>query len=239
MFNRLVKQFASQRQIGVDIGSSAIKFVELALEQGQPVLAQCAIVDIKAGESAGVVLQQLLKSRDAVNARIAVGLASPELIVRPMHFPKMPKKELNNAIYLEAEQAILNGHLLNEMAIDWHPLAQEKTEEGLRGLLAVVPKTLVADRAAVFATAGVQVMVMDVEGLALWNAYWALLGSRETAPKTVLLAHVGAQKTNLVIVKGRDELILIRDLQVGMAAAKSGGAEWVEEVRDSLAYARA
>ena len=56
----------------------------------------------------------------------------------------------------------------------------------------------------------------------------------------MLLVNVGSRTTNLVMVKGQDELVLLRDLRLGGTALRAGRqAEWLEEIRDSLAYARA
>ena len=241
MLKRTIRQFThltSSRLIGVDAGSAAIKAVELSQEHGRMTLERCAIADAKK-ESVAEVVKPLVSAYHVAAVRVAVGLASPELIVRTVSFPAMPKKELQSAIHLEAEQAILNGHGVHEMAIDWHPLVAE-AGEGARGLLAVVPKTLVTTRLQAFAAARLRPAIVDVEGLALWNAYWSLLGQHEAESQTVLLANIGARTTNLVIVKGRDQLLLMRDLRVGLEAIASGrGVEWSEEVRDSLAYARA
>jgi Tfp pilus assembly PilM family ATPase len=66
-----------------------------------------------------------------------------------------------------------------------------------------------------------------------------LRGRKESAPKTVLLMNIGTRSTNLVIAKGPDELILIRDLPLGAKALTDGEEkEWITEVRDSLGYAR-
>ena len=238
MLHHVVREFTSPRLIGVDAGSALIKAVELSQHRGRITVERWGIAEAN-DSGLAAALQPMLNVHDGKTPRVIIGLASPELVVKAVNFPRMPKKELQSAIRLEAEQAILNGHALEEMAIDWHPLISESAD-GLRGLLAVAPKTIVATKIRTFAAAGLRPLIVDVEGLALWNAYWSLLGHREAGRKTILLVHVGAQKTNLVIVTGRDQLVLIRDLQVGLAAIKSGrGVEWTEEVRDSLAYARA
>jgi len=237
MLKQLVTPFTTTPLVGVDLGSAALKIVELSRAEGHVILRRCHVVTIDR-EDPSSALKHLLSETGLTSPQAALGLASPEVIVRPFQFPAMPKKELNSAIRLEAEQAILNGHSPVGMAIDWHILSSD-VNESIRGLLAVVPKEVLAERLRFAKAAGLRPSVVDVEGLALWNAYWALVGSHEAAPKTVLLVNVGAQTTNLVIAKGPDQLILVRDLQIG-ARALSGGQEreWVMEIRDSLGYAR-
>lgn len=237
MLKQLIDRVVTAPLVGVDVGSTTLKVVELHRTNGDVFLRRCTVASLE-GEDATKVLKRLCAATGLTTAQAALGLASPEVIVRPFQFPAMPKKELNSAIQLEAEQAILNGHSPVGMAIDWHILSSD-VNESIRGLLAVVPKEVLAERLRAAKAAGLRPLVVDVEGLALWNAFWTLVGSREAQPKTVLLVNVGAKTTNLVIAKGPDELILVRDLQLG-AAGLCGGQEreWVEEIRDSLGYAR-
>ena len=241
MLNVLVNRFTAASSVGVDLGSAKLKLVQIARTDGQAILRGCVVADATDHAAVARTLTETLSGSGHRLGDAAIALASPELIVKSVCFPVLPKKELAGAIRLEAEQAILNGHTLAEMAIDWHPLASSNGHrESLRGLLAVVPKALVAARLTPLTAAGLRAAVIDVEGLALWNAYWMLIGRREPAGKVVLLVNVGARTTNLVMVKGQDELALLRDLGLGGTALQAGRqAEWLEEIRDSLAYARA
>lgn len=239
----MLKQFVSRMTttpvVGVDIGSSALKVVELEHRGGRSVLRRCAVARVGGDDRAGC-LRRALDPMGRTTHQVAMGLASPEAIVRPFDFPAMPRKELVSAIRLEAEQSILNGHPMGEMAVDWHTLPLLRAGR-IEGLLAVVPKSAVASRLEMAKSAGLKPVIVDVEGLALWNAYWALVGSRGTEPRreAVLLVNVGVATTNLVIAKGPDELLLVRDLRLGGGAIADGRqADWLAEIRDSLAYAR-
>jgi len=235
MLKQLVDRFIAVPMVGVDVGSAALKVVELAQTDHRLIIRRAAIASLDQGADAADSLKQLLSDAGISATQAALGLASPEVIVKPFQFPPMPKKELASAIQLEAEESILNGHLPNDMAMDWHVLSSKET---IRGLLAVVPKKAVAGRLKIAREAGLRPAVVDVEGLALWNAYWTLVGARDPAPKTVFLVNVGAKTTNLVIAKGPDELMLIRDLQFGAEALAAGQeSDWVADARDSISYA--
>ncbi len=212
---------------GLDWGSSYLKVVQLGWVDGQIVLHKVFIRNIEK-ESAVLIKQELAQNQIAVD-QVAAGLSSPEVIARIFQFPPMPRKELHHAIQLEAEQVVLNGHSLREMTLDWHPLANSNGTT--RGLLTVAPREILAARLKKLKEAGITPRIMDVEGLALWNAYWNLIGKNQNSNQTVLLANVGARTTNLVIGKGRDELLMMRDFQ-------SPRAESIEEFGDSISYAR-
>ena len=223
---------------GVDLGSSVLKVVELSRsEDGGVVLRRCSILEVEGNDSVEM-LRGLLSAGQVGTRKVAMGVASPELAVRSFQFPPMPQKELGAAVKLEAEQAILAGHAIGDMAVDWH-LVPSDSKEFIRGLCAVIPKKVLATRLEMAKSSGLHPVVVDVEGLALWNAYWVLVGKRGPAAQTVLLLNVGARTTNLVIVKGASDLIFMRDFRLGAQALAEGQEkEWVTEVRDSLRYAR-
>src|SRR3989338_3345697 len=169
MLKQLVTQFTTAPMVGVDLGSTTLKVVELARSNGGFILRRCTVAPLE-GADAAKSLKQVCAKTGLTTAQAALGLASPEVVVRPFQFPAMPKKELESAIQLEAEQAILNGHSLGGMAIDWHVLSSSGTSDALRGLLAVVPKEVLSERLQAARSAGLRPSVIDVEGLALWNA---------------------------------------------------------------------
>ena len=234
---QLFRELAPSSMVGVDFGSAAIKVVELARDNGRVVLRRCAVTPAAGGDRT-LTLRKACAEAGITNPHVAMGLASPELVVRPFQFPRMNRKQLKAAMQLEAEQAILNGHKLTDMAVDWH-LIPSDSKESVRGVCAVVPKKELESRLEIARSAGLQPVVVDVEALALWDAYWTLVGKREAAEsKAVLLLNVGARTTNLVVAKGSSELILMRDFRIGTQASDEKlGREWVTEVRDSLRYA--
>ena len=237
MLKQLMDRVVTVPLVGVDLGSAVIKVVEVKRLNGQVQLSRCATASVE-GQEPATVLKLLCEKANLTTSQAALGLAAPEVIVRQFQFPHMPRKELSSAITLEAEQAILNGHALGQMATDWQVFHASR-QDAVRGLIAVVPKEELSARLKIAKTAEMKPVVVDVEGLALWNAYWVLKGAHEPTPSTVLLVNVGARTTNLVIAKGPDELILVRDLHLGAQALRGGqGNEWAAEERDSLGYAR-
>lgn len=239
--NRALKEWieslTSSQVVGVDLGSAAVKVVQAARVDGRVVLRSCAVGKIETEGDAAALLKRLLAEAGITATQAALGLSSSEVVVKPFQCPPMPRKEIIAAIRLEAESAILSCHSIKDMAIDWQMLPSV-SKESLRGVLAVVPKTALANPAQTAKAAGLKPVVVDVEGLALWNAYWALMGSLDSQPKTVLLINVGAGKTNLVIARGADELVLVRNFQMSAGVpASARHQEWLNEISDSLGYA--
>ena len=237
MLKQLVDHFIAVPLVGIDVGSAALKVVELARTGGQIILRRAVVAAVQ-GDDQADALKRIWSDAGWRSTHAALGLAAPGVIVKPFEVPPMPRKELRSALQLEAEQAVLNGHSISQMAIDWHVMSSP-LKASIRGILAVVPAATLNARLHMARAAGLRPTVVDVEGLALWNAYWALIAVREAAPKTALLMNVGARTTNLVIAKSPDKLLLIRDLQLGATALEAGrSSDWVTEVRDSIGYAR-
>ena len=237
MIQQFVERLTNASVVGLDIDSTFIKAAEVISLKGQLILRKAVVRAIEKQDPV-LLLKQIMVENDFKTTHVALGLASPEVIVHPFQFPRMPKKELAGAIRLEAEHAVLNGHVPDKMAVDWHRL-DSRSENLVRGLLAVVPKEIISAQIQTAKSAGLVPVVVDVKGLALWNVYWALAGSKEPEPKTVLLIYMGDQSTHVVIAKGPDELILVRDIEIGVEGFhKNQKSEWVSEIYDSVVYAR-
>ena len=238
ILQRFVARFVTVPLVWIDLGSAALKVVEVTRAGGRIILRRAVVAAVHGEDPAGV-LKRVLREAKLRSPQAALGLAAPGVIVKPFEVPSMPRNELRSALQLEAERTILNGHPISQMAIDWHVMPS-LAQTSIRGILAVVPTATLNARLHVAAAAGLRPTVVDVEGLALWNAYWTLIGVHEAAPKTVLLMNIGARTTNLVIAKSPNELLLIRDLQLGAEALleESRQSDWVTEVQDSIGYAR-
>ena len=91
MLRRLVDRVARAPLIGVDLGSSDIKVVELARSGEQIVLERCAVAPVN-GEGPSDVLKRLVSQVGITRTDAALGVASPEVVVKPFRFPPMPKK---------------------------------------------------------------------------------------------------------------------------------------------------
>ena len=225
--------------LGVDAGRAAVKVVEVARAAGRLRLYRAAVVSVERPSAAEAVRRAWRQAGAAAAHRAVWGVASPELIVKPFACPVMPAKELAGAVRLEAEQMILNGHTMHEMAVDWQTLGRTEAHQ-VYGVIAVVPKTTVSACRTLAAQAGVPLAVLDAQGLALWNAYVQLSAGRTAPGRTVLLLNVGSGSTNLVIAAAPQRLIFMRDVQVGAGTSAEPQAEdWLAEVRDSLHYAKA
>jgi type IV pilus assembly protein PilM len=144
-------------------------------------------------------------------ARVAAAL-SGHVIVERLSLPAMTRTALAEAIRWEAEQHVPFD--LAEVQLDYQILSAEPDAAAMTMdvLLVAARKEQVQDRAAVIVQAGWEPVVMDVEALALVNAY-RMNYPDQASPLTAVL-HVGRTATIACLLQ-RGQLALTRDISIG------------------------
>jgi len=215
--------------VGVDIGASAVKLVQLRELKGGyqlqnvgilPLPAE-AIVDNTLMDSPSIVetVKQLLASLQIKAKDAACSISGNAVIIRKISLPVMPAEELEDQIHWEAEQYIPFD--INDVNVDFQILdTDEQDLSKMNVLLVASKKDIINDYLAVFAEAGLKLVVVDVDSFAVQNAYEVNYGAGE---EVVALVNLGANIMNLNIVKGGVSLFT-RDVQMG-------GSLYTEEIQ--------
>jgi type IV pilus assembly protein PilM len=126
--------FESHRSyLGVDIGSSGIKLVELGDDKGRPRLVtygyterSADIVRVDSKENKELVielLKLLLKKTQASSKKVIGALPSYAVFSSIIDLPAMPRKELAEAVQWEAKKFVPMP--IEEMILDWRELEPE------------------------------------------------------------------------------------------------------------------
>jgi type IV pilus assembly protein PilM len=208
--------------VGLDIGSSAVKAVELkpagkgykvAAFGSEPVppdsIVDGAIID---GGAVAEAIRRLFGGRGIKTKEVAASLSGNAVIVKKITLPQMTEAELAESIYWEAEQYIPFD--IQDVNLDYQIL--DKGGEAGKGtmdvLLVAAKKEKIADYTGVIAQAGRSAVVVDVDAFALQNAYEVNYGI-ETGIVVVLL-NAGASATNINILNG-DQSVFTRDISIG------------------------
>jgi type IV pilus assembly protein PilM len=221
--------------VGLDIGSSAVKAVELkAVGSGYKVavygsepLPPDSIVDGTIIDSAAVTdaIRRLFASQKFKSRQVAAALSGSAVIVKKISLPTMTAAELADSIQWEAEQYVPFDIL--DVNLDYEIL-DPGTNPGAHGamevLLVAAKKDKIADYTNVIAQAGRVPLIVDIDAFALQNAYEANYGSD---PRTVVaLLNAGASAINVNIVSG-DQSLFTRDIS-------SGGNAYTEAIQREL-----
>ena len=216
LFNR------SRSAVGLDIGSSAVKAVELkpagkgfrvAAFACEPVPPD-SIVDGAIIDSAAVAdaIRRVFEAKAFKTKEVAASLSGSAVIVKKISLPVMTPSELDESIYWEAEQYIPFD--IQDVNLDYQILDQARSDAPgtMEVLLVAAKKEKIADYTGAIAQAGRTPVVVDVDAFALQNAYELNYGFDPAA--VVVLLNAGASAININIIAG-GQSVFTRDISLG------------------------
>ncbi len=216
MFNR------AKGVVGLDIGSSTIKLVELKerkggdfqlLRLGTETLSPEAIVDGTIMDSALVVdaIRKLNRETGTKNSSFATSLSGHSVIIKKIQMPAMEEEDLAESLQWEAEQYIPFD--INDVRLDYVVLPEGDAGPGeMEVLLVAVKRDKVNDYVSVINQSGKTPTLVDVDAFAVQNAYEANYGVNPN--KVLALVNMGAGVTNINIL-ARGSTVFWRDLSFG------------------------
>jgi type IV pilus assembly protein PilM len=203
---------------GLDIGSSAIKVVQLDGSGRNLGLRGHAIVPLPADAIAEGIIKDptvvvtaiqeavgkaRVKGRDAV-----ISVSGRELIVKKVQLPRATPKEIDDAIQLEAEHHI--PFAIDEVFLDYQVVGESGNVMDV--ILVAVKKSKVTEYFAVAEEAGMNPVIVDVDGFAVENQ-WEL-NAEPGVRETVALIDIGASVMKTNVVRGGAS-IFARDIPFG------------------------
>src|SRR5574337_6156 len=219
--------------VGLDIGSSSVKLVQLKEKKGgyqlvafgSAPLPPEAIVDGALMNSAAIVqaVQELLSQHRVKAKEAAIGVRGHSVIIKKISLPRMTQEELDESIQWEAEQYIPFD--VKDVNIDTQILNRESDATGqMDVLLVAAKKDMINDYVAVCSEAGLATTVVDVDAFAVQNAFEA--NYQLPAGQPVVLINVGAAVSNInIVVDGN--ATFTRDITMG-------GNAFTEEIQKQL-----
>ena len=213
----------SKAVVGLDIGSSAVKAVELkpagkgfrvVALASEPVppdsIVDGAIID---GAAVADAIRRLFENKAFKTKEVAASLSGNAVIVKKISLPVMTESELSESIYWEAEQYIPFD--IQDVNIDYQildPGTGPDSKGTMDVLLVAAKKEKIADYTGVIAQAGKTPVVVDVDAFALQNAFEMNYGNDPQA--VVVLLNAGASAININIISG-DQSVFTRDISMG------------------------
>jgi type IV pilus assembly protein PilM len=207
--------------VGLDIGSSAVKLIELRERKGEfhlqrlgiEPLSPEAIVDGSIMDSSLVVdaIHRLNDQTKVKNSSFATSLSGHSVIIKKIQLPAMPEEELADSIQWEAEQYIPFD--INDVRLDYVVLAEgEPGRDSMEVLLVAVKRDKVNDYVSVISQTGKTPAIVDVDAFAVQNAYEV---NYDLDPrKVVALINMGAGVTTINIL-ARGATVFWRDISFG------------------------
>lgn len=203
-----------RRQIGVDIGTSSIKVVELSREGSHPALQNYGLIegldffgDVSATDHVSTfklseaeiiaALKELLKTTRIQTREAVFSIPIFSSFLTVMELPQMNLKDLERAVPFSARSYIPVP--INEVVLDWLAIpprpSSGQAPRPVSVLLVAVSKEVVSKYRRVVEGAGLILQGLEPESFSLVRS---LVG---TDPEPVMLADLGARSTTLTIVE--------------------------------------
>ncbi len=204
--------------VGLDIGSSSVKVVELkksresyelvsvGLEPLSPeTVVDGAIIDALTVSSG---IDRIYTSQKVKNKNVATSVSGHSVIIKKVTLPALPDDELWDQVYADAGQYIPFD--IADVSLDYQVLGASPTGDALEVLLVAVKREKINNYQS--ALIGRTLTLVDVDAFALQNAFEV---NYEPDPDmTVALLNIGASVMNINIVRGGAPLFT-RDVSVG------------------------
>src|SRR5919199_370945 len=212
------KKIGKKGLIGLDIGSSSVKAVELAGKPGALSLVNLGfqglqpdtVVDGQIMELNDVsgVISSVFSSHQFKTDRVAAGVSGSSVIVKNIIVPQMTREELEESIDWHAEEHI--PFEISDVSLDYQVVGS--AADSLHVLMAACKRDFVASLKQAIQLAGKQPAVIDVDAFALQNCYEFNYQPNDST--VVALLNVGASTMNINILRGARS-VFTRDVSVG------------------------
>lgn len=191
---------------GVDIGTASAKLLAGELKGSTFVVHSFVLADNEDGSIAGGWEALAGTKLGAVR----VGVNGRELNVRYTRVPRLPDWQLRRLMRFETDE--IGGQSDSEVASDFNVLPEMPEIEGEDVvLLALARETLLEEHLAGLKRARAKLDAFTPNALGLYNAF---LRYGVIEDETVLLADIGHESLNVVLVRGAD-LVFARNLTGG------------------------
>jgi len=204
--------------VGLDIGSSSVKAVELKQSKqgyelvalgmeplGQDIVVDGAIMDAPA---VAMAINKIFEGQKFTSKNVSTSVSGHSVIVKRVPLPAMTEEELYDRIQSEASQHI--PFEITDVNLSWQVL--ETIDSQMEVLLVAVKKEKILSHTSVFDHAGKKPIVVDIDAFALQNCFEV---NYEPDPaQTTALLNIGASVMTIDIVRGGIPLFT-RDVSVG------------------------
>lgn len=193
--------------VGVDIGSTTIRGVELAdPAKPRPTLLRYAEVPltesaVSRGEvlepnTVGALLKQLWSVGGFKSRRVVLGMGNQRVLARDLSVPSAPRERIRESLPFVAQEMLPVP--VHDALLDFYPVSESMTETGpmTHGLLIAAVKEAVVGNVKAVQAAGLTPVEVDLIPFALGR----LMVTRPRLQGTVALVDVGASTTSVVIL---------------------------------------
>ena len=204
--------------VGLDIGRSSVKMVQLDRDGDQFCVVTAAMQEIERSDdpakhqnNTAAAIRKCFSQSKRTTRNVVCGVGGPDVMVRSFSFPNLPPEAIGQAVMLEAQQVCpldIKSSVVDYQLVD----VPGDSPKANRGIFVVATNEAVQYKNRLGHMASVNTVRIDVEGLALINCIQACEGL--PADSSVAAIQVGCSSTTVVIA-GAGGTAFVRDLSSG------------------------
>jgi type IV pilus assembly protein PilM len=204
--------FKSESYLGVDIGTTSIKMVEIAAGKKAPRVVNYGMLEssgylaranqalqtsgLKIFEEDAVTLLKALIKETGPSTKEAIASLPPfDVFMTLVDFPAMEAKDVAKALVYQAKQYVPMP--LSEVALDWMKIADYQDDKGFahqKILLISVPQEQIKKYQRMFATAGLHLHALEIESLSIARVFAG-------DPTPTIVVDIGSRSTNIIFME--------------------------------------
>lgn len=223
--------------LGIDLGTSSIKVVELKLHKQRINLSNYGWIKLDFAQSTGdfsydkklkAYLQALIKKMEPKTKSVYVSMPSFSGLISLIEFPDMNKEELNQAVKFEARKYVPTS--LDEISISWDIISKkndkaikkpkDKTPKKIQILLVAAPKDKVIKYEDFVKSTDLKVKAIELETFSLTRS---LTGDDMG---TFLIIDIGFRACSIILVE-KGVIMVNRNID-------AGGNEITDSIAENL-----
>ena len=212
--------------LGLDITTSSVKLIELAMAGGQyrveayaaeptpqNAINEKAIVD---AEAVGEAIRRAVKRAGAKSSEVAVAISGDAAITKVIQMPRILRvSDLESQVELQADQYI--PFPMDEVSYDFEVLGPSEKDPETNDVLLVATRTEnVEQRQAAVKAAGLTAKIVDVEAFALENACKLMTHQMPDGgiDRAIAVVDFGASSTTFSVLRNL-KVVYTRDFAFG------------------------
>lgn len=221
--------------VGVDVGASSVKVVQLKEQRKRIELVRFGIAPLPAQTiidghvmNRGAVIEAVMRifhDQKISQKEVAVGVYGQSIIVRKITMPLMSAAELDEQITWEAEQHIPFD--IKVMSIDYEVLRKRPEAGQMDLLLVAAKKDEINDYAGLMREAKLRPVIVDINTFTVQNIF-EYTNKGLPADQTIALVNVGAAVSSLNIVS--------RGISAFSREVTNAGNTITEEIQRQCSY---
>lgn len=167
-FKDLMPQEKMQPSIGLDIGTSSVKLIQLLGQDHGFKIVRFGAEPIK-NRNREEAIKKILTENNIFAKSVNTSVSGQGVVLRYTQMPRMALEDLRSSIILEADKYI--PFPIEEVYIDCHIIKESPKDNKMLVLVAAAKKDLIEQRISLLAKVGLTPEVISIDSVALANVF--------------------------------------------------------------------